>query len=332
MPVTAVMRQAAQSARNVARKCVCVFMAIVVAVGMCPGIARADASDYTKSSVLSTLKAYDSNGYYIVKTQAKRGDNIMAWWNDSNVYRDISTTVHEECHAFSFATTWNAQKIYVGNKKSVKVKYTKTFKSQKIASTVPSALQTERFWTYVGASGSNLDSNVYGAYGLLNEFMAYCWGFNSLVGLYGLANKQTLSDDVWLEYYAGSANAALAYAEFRYFIQHYLYYAKKNKKSVYKKIVKNKAFVKAVKKIDKKYNALIKKYDSRVQTVANRLWDAGYQVYMKGDRLMMGEWSPYGYCMYLEQYNAFAKELKKSRYKAIQKKLGLTTVKTRALL
>ena len=29
---------------------------------------------------------------------------------------------------------------------------------------------------------------------------------------------------------------------------------------------------------------------------------------------------------------AYLKELKKSRYKAIQKKLGLTTVKTRALL
>ena len=326
------MATAILQVRKTARKLLCVLLAIAVAMGMCPGIARADASDYTKSSVLKNLKAYDPNGYYLVKTQVKRGDNIMVWWDDSSVYRNFSKTVHEECHAFSFNASYNAQKIYVGGKKSVKVEYTKTFKSQKIAGSVPASLQTDRFWTYVGTKGSNLDSNTRGAYGMLNEFMAYCWGFNALVGLYNKAAKQTPTDTVWLEYYGGSANAALAYAEFRYFIQHYLYCAKKHNKSVYRKIVNNKAFVKALKKIDKKYAKLIKTYDARVQTVANRLADEGYQVYMNGDYLMMGSGGAYGYRMYLEQYNAFAQELSKSKYRAIQKKLGLVTVKTRSLL
>ena len=315
---------------SVARRGVCVLVMLMLLVGMCPAVAFADPTISTEKQVLRTLKTYDDDGYYIVNTMKHEGDNIMLWWEGS-VFGDLDTMVHEECHGLSFLSGWNSEDIYVGNGKTVKVTYTDVFRSKKTARSVPKKLRTHRYEIYVAKPDANLASDVEGAYGLLNEFMAYCWGFNASVSLYNFVDKKyTCTDEVWLDYLTESADVAVAYVEFRYFIEHYLYYAKMHNKAVYKGIVNNAKFKNALKKIDRKYAKLIKTYDSNIKKIAKKLSNAGYQVECSGSSFMVGE----GYCMYggdmrISLYNKFVPELNKSKYRNIEKKLGLKKVTKR---
>ena len=55
----------------------------------------------------------------------------------------------------------------------------------------------------------------------------------------------------------------MAYAEFKYYILNYLYYAKKHHPDVYKGIVNNKEFCKAYKTLESSYAKLIKEYETK---------------------------------------------------------------------
>ena len=312
---------------------VCVLMALTLVAGMCPAVAFADPSITTKKQVLKTLKTYDEDGYYIVNTMKNDGDDIMFWWSGNDVFSDLDTMVHEECHGLSFLSSWNSESIYVGNKKCVKVNYTNVFRSKKIAKSVPKKLRTHRYTIYVAEPDEYLASDVRGAYGLLNEFMAYCWGFNTSVKMLALANKYTCTDEVWFDYLGASADVAVAYVEFRFFIEHYLYYAKKHYPAVYKGIMNNAQFKKAVKKIDSKFNKLIKTYDSNLKKIAKKLGEAGYQVEFTNDYLMI--WSGYsahGPNLRVSTYNKFVPVLNKSKYRNIEKSLGLKKVTKRKIV
>lgn len=293
----------------------------------------------TKSEILAILKKYDPDGYYIVKTMDKRGDKVMKWWG-SDSYLDayeyfsgFDTMVHEETHGFTWSKLDLSKKerIYIGGKKSVVVTFTKVFKSKSIAKSVPKALRTNRYYLYVAKPTKNLASNVYGVYGLLNEFTAYCWGMNSCYKLYSYADTFDDTDELWRGYVSSVGSTALAHAEFRYFMEHYLYYAKVHKPKVYKAIMANKGFKKAIKKVDKKFSNLVKAADRRMPAIAAKLRAAGYEVYIEDDYLYIGMEG--GYCgsgLSVDEYNKFASALAKKRYKKIEKALGLTAVSKRA--
>ena len=313
---------------------VCVLMALTLVAGMCPAVAFADPSLTTKKKVLKTLKAYDEDGYYIVNTMSKNGDDIMFWLGGDVLFSDLDTMVHEECHGLSFLSDWSSENIYVGNQKSVKVNYTDVFRSKKTAKSVPKKLRTHRYDLYVAQPSDNLASDVQGAYGLLNEFMAYCWGFNTSVNLYAFAaDKYKCTSEVWFDYLGSSADIALAYVEFRFFIEHYLYYAKKNNPAVYKGIMNNTQFKKAVKKIDSKFAKLIKKYDSNLKKIATKLTKAGYRVEItNGCFMMWSGYSAYGPDLRVTTYNKFVPVLNKSKYRNIERKLGLKKVTKRKIV
>lgn len=292
----------------------------------------------TQKQIMAILKKYDPDGYHIVNSKAKWGDNPMAWWDDysyastSGYLSTFDTMVHEETHGYLFhnAQDYNSEYIYLGAKKGLNVRYTDLFRSKLIAKSVPKRLRTGRYTTYVAKPDANLASDVDGIYGLLNEFTAYCWGFNTTSKLYLYAASFDATDDLWRGYVASTGSIALAHAEFRYFMEHYLHYAKTHRPSVYRVIMANANFKKAVKKVDKKFSSLIKLADKRMPKIARRLRKAGYDAYISGDYFYVGTGdSASGTGMWIAQYNRFAKELGKKRYKTIEKKLGLTTVRQR---
>lgn len=280
------------------------------------------ATAITQKRALSLTKTYDPNGYYILK-QAQANGESFASYLDSGTLGSIDTAVHEMTHQYSFATKkWNAERIYLGGKKSVEVSYTTVFNSTKMASSVPKKLRDSRYDLYIANSPNtpNLGSCVDGIYGILDEFSAYCWGFNSSVKLYRYCLKVD-STELWHEY-AQKSNVALAYVEFRYFTLQYLKYAKNHRPSVYKKILANKKFLRALRKTDRKFATLVKTYDKRLKNAVKLLCAEGYDAFVQDGFFWIDDT---GSGLFISEYNAFAKQMNKAAYVKLSKKLGLST-------
>ncbi len=262
----------------------------------------------TKKNVLALANACDKDAACILQNSVKKKRNILEWWNaGDSLWSGMDTAVHEECHAYSFLNaSYNSIVIYLGNKKSIKVPYTSVYPSKKMASDIPKKLRTFRWETYVGKPIANLSSNVQGVYGLLNEFTAYCWGMHMTLSLYDYLKKNKATSWQWMTYINGCANGRLAYAEFKYYILHYLYYAKRHYSSIYKKIKNNKNFVKAYKSIEKKFAAQNKEFTKNLKKLGWTISDDGWCVNSK-----------LGYRMdiYQKDYDNLTKEMKKKKYK-----------------
>lgn len=77
--------------------------------------------------------------------------------------------------------------------------------------------------------------------------MAYQRGMNTDVLLFPYLQKQNADRYAWSSYIIGCENGRQSYAEFKYYILHYLYYAKKHYPDVYKGIMNNRQFCKVYK-------------------------------------------------------------------------------------
>ncbi|MCD7744305.1 MAG: hypothetical protein LUI13_03280 [Lachnospiraceae bacterium] len=278
----------------------------------------------TKNNVLKLLKKYDTSGYYILKKQVSYGDNILSWFSGSStILAGIDTAVHEETHSYSFTQKKGYDvAYYVGNKKTIYVNYTKVYSSYKMASSIPSRLRTDRYSLYVAGSDNTLSSNTRGIYGLLNEFMAYGTGMNTTVSLYDYLMDQDSDWTSWRVFINQCENDMLAYSEFKYFMLHYLYYAKKNYPTVYKGIVNNKQFCKAYKKLESSFKKQIKQYLKLLNTLPAYFAEKGYTLTITDESVMLSTGSSsIGLGRFYEDYLALQAELSKSRYTKLHKKL-----------
>lgn len=287
------------------------------------GVPSIDAKA-SKNNVLKLLAVYDKDGAYILKKQIAKGDKIMRWFpGGSRIIDCIGTAVHEETHAYSYSHKKKKAKAYfVGKKKTVYVPQTKVYKTKKMAKSIPGSLRTFRYDMYIARPAKNLSSNVEGAYGLLNEFMAYRTGMNTTVSLYPYYAGQEPDWDVWSVYIRDCENGKLAYAEFKYYILHYLSYAKKHHPKVYNGIIKNKKFCLAYRRIESSYVKLIKQYEKDLIKMQKLMADRGYEVRITDDEIDMF-YNGYGIGTgrYSSDYKKLQKELGKSKYKTIHKKL-----------
>ena len=130
----------------------------------------------TAQNIQALLKKYDPDGACIMQKQIAKGDDICVWFSGQDrIIDSIDTAVHEETHGYSFyyAKNYNQTAYFVGNKKTVHVTHTKVYRSKTMAGSIPKNLRTFRYNIYVAKPRANLASDVQGAYGLLNEFMAY---------------------------------------------------------------------------------------------------------------------------------------------------------------
>ncbi|MBR3099629.1 MAG: leucine-rich repeat domain-containing protein [Clostridia bacterium] len=213
----------------------------------------------TRDNILTLLDDIDPDGAYIVRNSDE--DDLLVWFSGAETIGDgmnsLHTAVHEQCHdycgtnsGFMYSSIQGKylsarEWIYTGDGQHIEVTFTDVFPSSEMVSTVPDSLKTYRFDTYVDGDAS-MASIQYGIYGLMDEFTAYCWGNHNMVtqvsyrqdnGLPGLPNS----------------NQYLAYAEFRYYILHYMLYAKDHYPDVYTSILNNASLRSAFRTIDNKF-------------------------------------------------------------------------------
>lgn len=209
----------------------------------------------THDNVLALLDKYCPNGAYILRATEQDGDDFMVWMNNGDLIERLCTAVHEQEHGYSSYNSQHsikrdpvtgeykiatAEAYYTGEGRHIMVPETDTYHTEEIAAIVPEDLRSFRYNTYVGA-GVEVDSNVCGIYGLMNEFTAYCWGSTTNISLYEYFLDQPFSEENWLKYVMMSSGDYFAYSEFKYYILSYLIYAKENYPSIYEQTLNNEA-------------------------------------------------------------------------------------------
>lgn len=237
----------------------------------------------TLDNVYAILDAIDWDGAYLMRETVRRGDDPLVWWGrTTRLTPRLSAAVHEQCHAYaSYNGGWEKVAIYLGDGEYIVVPETDVFNSLQMAQTIPEELRTFRY-SYVGEAQQYLTSQTDGPYGLLDELTAYCWGAHTNVRLYDYYLAKATSASDWLSYIHLLSSDYYAYAEFKYFILHYLVYAQENDPAVYRGIVGNTAFRTAYAAIDDRFAAVVDAVQRRFEDVADHLRSEGHSVTRSG--------------------------------------------------
>ena len=293
----------------------CLLLCLPAAEVSAASILKLDAK-LTEKNVMKLLNKYDKNGAFILKETKRPGTSFLNWWiGGGRIVDGVDTAVHEQCH--DYLGGFYGIRVFIGNKKSINVTYTDVYPSKKMASSIPKKLRTMRYSTYVAEPMEYLTSDVNGAYGLMNEFTAYSWGMNNTVSLYPYYAKFPATMDTWETFINHGANDRLAYAEFNYYILHYLYYAKKHYPKVYKGIINNKNFREAYRIIEKKFRSNIALYEKDLKKIVKKVKAAGgsawYDEFFYIDGLGTG--------IFTADNQRLCKEIKKTKYQKIYKAL-----------
>lgn len=280
----------------------------------------------TAKNIQALLKKYDPDGAYIMQKQIAKGDDICVWFSDqARIIDSIGTAIHEETHGYShyYAKGYNKTAYFVGNKKTIHVTHTKIYQSKIMAGSIPKKMRTFRYNTYIAKPMANLSSNVQGAYGLLNEFMAYQRGMNTFVLLFPYLKKQDADWYAWQSFISCCENDRQAYAEFKYYILHYLYYAKKHYPDVYKGIMNNRQFCRAYKVLEKNFRKCIKQYEKDLEKLkAIVAAHPGYWLEVTEDEVMLRDDNGgSGTGRFTAEYEKLSKEVSKKKYKSIHNML-----------
>lgn len=310
---------------------ICAFLAMLMLLGTVsaePVSAAVPPLDalITRENVLSLLQEYDKDAAYLMRTMSKSGDDILKWWySGSSLVEDLPHAVHEETHSYSVSKIFGCdQKIYLGKKKYLPISYTEVFRSRIMGNTIPEEMRTFRWNVYVGNPDPKLSSDVNGVYGLLNEFTAYYWGMHTSLSLFDYFKDQNASPRQWLIFVTSCANNRQAYAEFKYYTLHYMQYAKQHKKGVYKKILKNKDYLKAFNTIEERYASLIAQFDEKLDELVDILQEEGHEVlFEESEDLANGgvstsfEIDNIGTSLFDGPYLKLVREMEKPRYQKI---------------
>ncbi len=282
----------------------------------------------TEKNILKILNKYDKDGAYVMKKQINKGDNILWWFSNARIIDGMNTAVHEETHGYShsygtYSFSGTTTAYFVGNKKTVYVPHTTVYQSKEMANSIPKCLRTFRYNTYVAKPSAYLSSNVDGAYGLMNEFMAYRMGMSTTIALFPYYKAKKAGWDEWQVFINNCENDRLAYAEFKYYILNYLYYAKKHHPDVYNGIVNNKEFCKAYRTLESSYVKLIKEYEKDLKKIKKEMKAAGYQMQISDEMIMVysSQGAGTGTGRFTSDYNKLQKELRKDKYLSIHRKL-----------
>lgn len=281
------------------------------------------AGSVTEENVLKLLRQFDKDGYFLVDYGYRRNTPWMSYYSQGDRLIDsLDTVVHEEFHDYSIVGN-QKQRIYTGRKHAIIVDFTKIFKTVEMVRSVPKRCRTTRFPTYVSKPVPNLASNVQGIYGLLNEFSAYHWGMNNNIHMFAYYDRFADAMNTWNSFVADGASNRLAYAEFKYYILHYLYYAKQHHPLVYRQIMSNKKFRTAYRINERHFWKMIQTFEKDLTTIKGKLEKQGYHVEYTEEAFVAFDYTGSGNGMSLlnDEYSVLMKELEKDRYVSIQKAL-----------
>ncbi len=239
----------------------------------------------THDNALALLDKYCPNGAYILRATEADGGDFMVWLQDDTLLKRIGTAVHEQSHAYtSYNSSYSMKKdsatgeyslaveraYYLGEGSHIMVPETATYNTEEIAAIVPESLRTFRYDTYVG-EGAEVDSNVNGIYGLMNEFTAYSWGSLTDISLYEYFLDQPLTAENWLKYVSIASGSYYAYSEFKFFILSYMLYAKENYPEIYEQTMNNQALLDAFQIVEIRYRATVEQYFANLDSLAEYL-------------------------------------------------------------
>ena len=303
---------------------------IVVTVGLvlAAGVGASVRERRSRDEALDTLASdehiqqllgeYDPDGAFLVEYGLAQGDDISAFYEDYERTVDvIGTVVHEEFHEYS-KTTDGYERLYMGEESSLDVPYTEVYHTKKMSGSVPDQCQTLRFDTYISEPSSGLAANEYGAYGLLNEFCAYSWGMNNTICMRPYYETFSDSVDTWRTWISLGASDRMAYAEFKYYILHYLQYAKKHYPQVYEGIMANEAFKTVYTQTEARFADAIAEYEKELHSMGKKLSHIGTTVTLQGEgRIQIDRWfEDFGDSIDLlyDEYAVLLEELQKPKY------------------
>ena len=280
----------------------------------------------SESNILELIQAYDADGSFLTRSAMESdkdfyGMLITSYFPSESVALDnLDTVAHEAFHEFAIPKYMinndTEERIYIGNGKSVTVPFTDVFPSQEMAKSVPKRCRTatyhyrsgDRFKTYIVDKTGFQRSNVDGIYGLLNEFGGYCWGFHNNNNLYSYRDKFKDTAENWNSFVMEGESDRLAYAEFKYYMLHYMYYAKTHHPDMYRQILANEKFRKAYRLIDHRFTKEIKDYEKKLSRVENKLDNNDLSI--NDDTFILRK-----------QYKTMTNEVKKKQYSSIHKQM-----------
>ncbi len=273
----------------------------------------------TQENILSLLDAYDPDGAYIVRESARLDpsfDPLVWYFPGESVSEGIGTVVHEECHSISFVQL-HCDDYYVGDGRSISVRNTDIFNSKEMIPMIPDRLKTFRYDTYIedpDAPSSATD----GVYGLLNEFMAYCWGMNCIVCLYDYYRDYGGGEtDAWFQYISSGGNIRLAYGEFLYYILTYMLYAEANHPDIYEGIISNDDLRLAFTALESKYASVNRRFEESLDEITGILQASGVRTTISADYFFI---ETRGTKLYSEDYEALLEAIGQPEY---QRMLGV---------
>lgn len=291
---------------------------------------------------LKIMKEYSPESYTLIKRveELKKnkpkgvmvlGSTDFTKWISSNkvdqILDDISTAVHETCHAYTFRHPIavqggfgeEASSFYIDERTTVYVPHTELFNSFEMAEVIPEELRTDRYGVYL-SSKSMLSAQRDGPYGLMNEWNAYMNGTRMSIQLYRKYQKRADEEgaQIYLDYLSNVNNILLAHYEFEYFILHYLKYAQRNYPKIYRKILSNDAFIEAFNLIHARFEELVSQHEANKQAITVQARQAGLRVKEDQRYFYIGN---RGVGNFKTDYVKLKRELQKSEYEALMVRL-----------
>ena len=252
--------------------------------------------------VLYILHKYSKSGFNLMEKAYSNPSDVTQWLYGKKIgdlLYTLPVVVHENCHSlqggWAYSVYFNSkykkdivfgkdkfESLYVNDDKLFLILQTKSFPSDRIAKTIPESIKGYRysnFNNYIKQLSIPLSTQTHGIYGLINELCAYYHGAKAavdIVGFYETEMPQT--PGTWYHYFKAAYWHMRPYGEFKYYIQKYLIYAKKNEPTVYECIMNNDSFKRAYIEIDKSWTSLENQFNNTKARIFNQLKSRGFSV------------------------------------------------------
>jgi hypothetical protein len=183
---------------------------------------------------------------------------------------NMGTAVHETYHLYTnamtyqflarddrFAGPFGELTSDVGNGPMLIVQG-ENFPAREMDATFPDDARTFRYETYVSPSRESQSTQAEGVYGLLDEFTAYYHSARTSVDFWPwIRDEAPININLMVAYVVDLHESWVPYAEFKFYILHYLLHARTHHPDVYQGLIANQGFRDAFRATDEAYAALL---------------------------------------------------------------------------
>jgi len=301
-----------------------------------------------RSLALTLLQKYSPTGFYLIDRYEncpakyyRAKQDFLQYVQGSKpveIAECLGTAVHETCHAYTNTMAYvllpNGDQAFgrepysvfcLGAGMNIIVRRTPVFPSAEMAAEFPQPLRTLRFSPYISPSQANLTTQVYGIYGLLDEFTAYYHGTRTsldLLEFYKTEAAQTREN--WFSFFDGIYANYCAYPEFKLYILKYLQFARAKYPQIYRQLLENREFTEAFSRVDRGFSGLIGEFLAIKPEILGLIRSRGYEAFEDEDYLWLGQGAKReALANNHRTYELLTAELAKPEYGEILTALGL---------